>query len=789
MRLRYLSVAHLVAEAGGDPWAVSSSLHRGRPAQISALAQAFHDAGQLTREAESAFSEARRRFEAAWNRENGDHPINDAAEVQRATGTLGVQAAQLPEIAIDLERVAAILAEAQRASAGLIRVLEGQLEAVDREIGETHQLLDSYHLPMSHEMALGDIVGELEQQAIDETAAALHQIEHIREMYSDLLNRLKTRMRVRGGYDGAVEALDGTEARSPESPAQAERDVHAALAGDQSAASRVNAVLNSITAEQRSGQEPLTPEQGSVLSQLQAQQHGMSVNALWTAEQRLGDQREMIANSWQLMSNPALAFPRTDLKPGAVQGAKMARGGEAQLPEYVQGLNWAWPAYLPQLGMIANIMKAGNPVFQANTDLDRRMIRHAGQVMNLLPWQLDLAGTDGHEQTDRIMGSVVADLFTAVSADHPVMHGMVTGSEGNAFLDNMSRHFWSDGGKSAAALFDWVEGAARGPEAKLAAETARCYGLYLGEHGADLMRLPGGHSMGEVNPHLVRGMAHGLTPFMSNIAGVPGGSPDFGNFHDSPNEVESGKMPFAKRVFSVLSTDKVASDYFNGAADRQALLAEAAFAQELSSHATNLNSYNENLHNAMTLRGLVNFGIDSATRAEVDNHAVSHDAAQQASYDQRKTAYEAAARAITGAVGLVPEGGPVIGTGLGVAAIIAEKDFLGPAPTASSPSDYSMPYMSIGSADRELLNAVIASGQRVAIEPSFLIDGRIGTPDELAGRIPNLTSAHYDHVLNEALTELFAQSFGDAPGRPFIPDQDMMNRYNQFAKDSSPPGR
>lgn len=789
MQLRYISVAHLVAAAGGDPWAINATLQRGRPAQISALAKTFHDAGQLTSEAESAFSEARRRFEAAWNRENGDHPINDAAEVQRATGSLGVQAAQLPQVAVALERVAAILAEAQRAAAGQIRVLEGQLEAADRELGEAHALLHSHHLPMSHEMALEDIIGDLEHRAIAQTAAAFRQIEHIREMYSDLLHRLKTRMRAQSGYDGAVPALDGSEAESSESPEQAERDVHAALAGDQSAASRVNAVLNSVSAEQLAGKQPLTPEQAAVLSQLQAQQHGMSINELWTATQRLGDQREMIANSWQLMSNPALVFPRTNLKPGAVQGTEMVRGGEAQLPEYLQALNWAWPTYLNQLDLLANVVKAGNPALQTNTDLDRRMIRHAAAVMNLQPWQLDLAGTDDHRETDRIMGSVVADLFKAVSPDHPVVHDMVAGLQGKVFLDNMSRHFWSDGGTSAASLFDWVEGAARGPEAKLAAETARCYGLYLGEHGADLLRLPGGHSMGEVNPHLIRSMAHGLAPYLSNIAGLPGGSPDFGDFHDSPNEVESGKMPFAKRVFSVLSTDKVASDYFNGAADRQALVAEAAYAREFTSHAADLNSYNENLHNAMTLRGLVNFGIDSATRAEVDNHAVSQEAAQQAAYDHRKTAYEAAARAITGAVGLVPEGGPIIGTGLGVLAIVAEKDFLGEAPTASAPSDYTMPYMSIGSADRELLNAVIASGQPVAIEPSFLVDGRIGTPDELAGRISNLTSAHYDHVLNEALTDLFAQSFGDAHGRPFIPDQDMMNRYNQFAKDSSPPGR
>ena len=44
MQLRYMSIPHLIAEAGGDPWAIDKSLQAGRPAQISDLAQAFHDA-------------------------------------------------------------------------------------------------------------------------------------------------------------------------------------------------------------------------------------------------------------------------------------------------------------------------------------------------------------------------------------------------------------------------------------------------------------------------------------------------------------------------------------------------------------------------------------------------------------------------------------------------------------------------------------------------------------------------------------------------------------------------
>jgi hypothetical protein len=106
MQLQFISIARLIIDAGGDPWAINDSLQAGRPAQISDLAQAFHDAGQSTTESNTAFDEACRRFEASWNRENGEHPINDSAEVQRVTKSLGLQSAQLPNH-VDLENTAA----------------------------------------------------------------------------------------------------------------------------------------------------------------------------------------------------------------------------------------------------------------------------------------------------------------------------------------------------------------------------------------------------------------------------------------------------------------------------------------------------------------------------------------------------------------------------------------------------------------------------------------------------------------------------------------------------------
>src|SRR6201997_1831608 len=135
MQLRYISTPHLIAEARGDPWAINETLQAGRPAQISDLAQAFHDAGRCTAESSSAFDEARRRFEASWNRVKGEHPINDLAEVRRSMQALGAQSLQLPKIGADLENVAAALAEAQKTAAGQIAGLERQLRQLDNVIG------------------------------------------------------------------------------------------------------------------------------------------------------------------------------------------------------------------------------------------------------------------------------------------------------------------------------------------------------------------------------------------------------------------------------------------------------------------------------------------------------------------------------------------------------------------------------------------------------------------------------------------------------------------------------
>ncbi|MCA2242950.1 hypothetical protein JF781_11310 [Mycobacterium sp. WUMAC-067] len=200
MQLVWLNVADLIAQAGGDPWEINRSLQAGSPFQISQLAGAFHQAGRCTQEADHAFQQARDRFDAAWNHQNGDHPINGSAEVQRTVKSLGAQSLQLPKIAVDLENIAAALAEAQKAGASDIAALEAQLQQLDNIIGAAAHDLQDPNLDANARSALQSLINDARADAADDTRSALGQLQGIRNGYSGTLQNSLTTLRA-DGYD------------------------------------------------------------------------------------------------------------------------------------------------------------------------------------------------------------------------------------------------------------------------------------------------------------------------------------------------------------------------------------------------------------------------------------------------------------------------------------------------------------------------------------------------------------------------------------------------------------
>lgn len=776
MQLKYISIPALIAAAGGDPWAINQSLQVGRPAQISALANAFHGAGRSTAEADATFDQARRRFEAAWTHENGENPINDAAEVQRAAQALGGQSEQLPKIGAHLEEVAAALAEAQKGGKATIAGLEASLHDLDDMIDQAVRMKADRHLTAADRSALDAFIDTCEEDAVQVTKRALAHLHSIRNSYSQILQKGQSNLAT-DGYDPArIWGADGHEAETPDS---AERDVHDALGGDKAAAARVNGVLGSITPDQLAGKVPLTAEQASVVSQLQAQEHGMSIDALKTAEQRLGDDKRMIGDSWQLMSNPNVAFPKTPLKVGAKQGSDTVRGGAAQLPDSVQQTldpNQPGWMYADQTRTVADIVKDGNPALQRNTGIDQGLL-HKGAMIMTQDWSRNT------------FDPTVESVFWAAGRDHQAVNWIVNQQGGcdpstQDFLTNITHHSWSDGGDAAGSLFSWTKDAA-GPEAQIAGQTAQTYAGYLGSHSHELLDLPGHHTLGQVDPKLTQAFATGLSPYVSNIAG---GTNDLSQYFHTPDanlDVES-KLPLAKGIFSVLSTDRDASNIFNGAAIQQIMQDQNRYAEAVAHHVPGAVANDADLQQAATLKGLVDVGVNNAVHAEGLNGA------QQASeaYSRKQSAYNTVVKGGGTVLGLAGKTLPppynMIGTIGGPALTMGgnalQQDIIGAPPSSTVPNDVVIPHMQDSTAYSQVLDGLVANRVPVALPPQFFVPDVPGDPrsplhiatyDEYVANCKTITKITplNDYQFNQALKNTVQGILGDGTVIPHMQHQ------------------
>lgn len=199
--LNYIPLGMLLGV--GDPWLADETLQSGDPGEIAELATAFRDATACTEETFTEFAQARERFQASWNGETGDHPIDDSEEVQRAVNRLFVQKDQLPGIAIDLQNLAADLAEAESQSTSKVSSLNSNLESLDASVGQA--------------IANDRDYSALVDQAEDLTRSALAEVERIRDDYTDKLESAAFDLRLKHGYDpAAVEDVDGDGEISPE---------------------------------------------------------------------------------------------------------------------------------------------------------------------------------------------------------------------------------------------------------------------------------------------------------------------------------------------------------------------------------------------------------------------------------------------------------------------------------------------------------------------------------------------------------------------------------------------
>lgn len=501
---------------------------------------------------------------------------------------------------------------------------------------------------------------------------------------------------------------------------QAEQDVQDALGGNKDAAARVDDALSGITPGQK-----LTVEQGAYLSQMQAQQHGMSVERLKEVRDQLGEHGDIIPNSWQLMSNKDVEFPTTKTEQEALDDpANMTRGGSDKLPESVtKALNSSGVLYTDQTRDIANIVKSGDDSLQKGTELDRALIGKADRMMDAPIWEKDPASNGQEVGRDPYLDPAVSDVFSAVSPDHEVIYDHLNSDKGQDFLHDVNHHAWGDKGEAAGSLFEWTKDAPAG-ESELAADTANIYAKYLGDPGSGLLDLPGDKTLGQINEELVRAYGTGLEPYQLQMVGE-----HYDSQHGfQPIDNLEGNMDNTKRLFAVIDSDNVAAEHFNKAAYEHALNLQDSFADLAKSNPDLVTTDKrlDDLQSSARLLGAINGGANLESAAHIDNSRDAALKAAQESYDNRKLWLDTA-------LGNVPQGGrvtPIVDALLGPAPTLDDIKIdpaTGKVNTGISATDVQVQRM-VANAQYEIANRM-APAWDPHFSPEFLNDaGQLKSP-------------------------------------------------------------
>jgi hypothetical protein len=519
---------------------------------------------------------------------------------------------------------------------------------------------------------------------------------------------------------------------------------------------------------------------------MQAQQHGMSVDALKTAEQRLGDRKHIIADSWQLMSNDDVNFPKTGTKVGALDDPNtMTTGGLDQLPRSVQDTlehagqyahqdNTTYLKNSHNLNDIAGVVKDGDPALQTGTELDRGMMRAADTVMD----RYDTVDTKAEA------AEAAQNIFDASGRDHQIVHDHLLGThgeDGDDFMHDVNRIAWTDDGKAAAALFGWTNEAHGGPESTIAAETADKYATYVGSHKPELMGMDG-QTVGQLNPELVKGYAHGLTPYMADIAGLSTADP-----HDAfgPLDVQNPEeRPIAKGLFSVLSTQEDAYSEFHGVANSHAVAESHQWAEDVKNGVA-VSDHDARMVDCATLKALQTTGTTEAARALGLN-------AEQI-YQQQRSAYDLGVKLASGYGSLVPGVGPVLDKGIDIYGNAMASSILGPPPDISSPT---IANMGAQESARFAVNALVADGVAVhGVDPEWFVDVPMDPNHPELGtlsQVKTLEELQRHQGVSQAEMQARLQGALDAAvGRDFSPADALATQYNNVIKNPEPnePGK
>ncbi|MDM2421465.1 TPR repeat region-containing protein [Mycobacteroides abscessus] len=485
----------------------------------------------------------------------------------------------------------------------------------------------------------------------------------------------------------------------------------------------------------------LSSRQQLYLGQMQAQMNGMTVDDIYKAQQDLKTSKNNpISNALQLMSSKQVSFADTGKHVGDTGSTdKLTAGGFEQLPKSVRASidpDSAAKLGIPMgdhLGQLSTIVKEGDPGLQHGTGLDQKMMDRAA---NLLHGENSMG-----LRSSGPFDSTLQQVFESAGRDHVVDHDLLVGDKGKQFFNDLSHHTFPDNGKSAGGLMSWTHDSAlvgknefghyvSADEARISGETAHAYASYAAEDkGLLTLKDDDGntHTLGQTSPELVKGMAHGLMPYAAMIGGAEKdngifpNTPGFDHSFDDKTDIDSGKMPKAKALLSVLNTNTDAGKEIDGALYVESAIASDHFAS--TTHDGTGGAVGD-LDKAARMRALADLGINQAADASTNNKAT--DAYQHAKdvYEMKQLAYDTGAKGLSALVGAA-EGpaGTIGGPAIDIAANAMKSSIVGDPPDPASTTHTSTPEISTGNAQAQVIDSLLSRG--------------VLTPEQVNQAVPN----------------------------------------------------
>nr|WP_205877159.1 hypothetical protein [Mycobacterium gordonae] len=330
-------------------------------------------------------------------------------------------------------------------------------------------------------------------------------------------------------------------------------------------------------------------------------------------------------------------------------------------------------------GMADDRFKAGSALDQRLMDVGRQYLHaqvHSEQDFNG-NLSIDNESTEAFVARGRGLPlEVTEDIFRAIAPDKIALHDAVLNpAHGQDFITDLLTHrSWADGGAAAKALFtfnpdeQFVHAGESHAGYAMAARDGEIMQAVAHAMSTDAARnlmldVPGSnhHSVGQLNPELMRQVATSMAPYIPDLAGA-GAPPDrqTAGFHVGLGEQNwadtDGRHGGLVNIMSIMDSDLTknpshpgAGEIFNAGAVAAMTGQEGMFAHD--PHAPNAGSH-------LIASGIIQGALDQGLMTALQHDATNHQANLHDVWQHKKDAWDTWQRLAGVAEGEIKKAGP-----------------------------------------------------------------------------------------------------------------------------------